>query len=221
MDNEIQNNLLYKRAKKIRTNLLLYTDKYLQNKQKKRNSSNSVSNIYSLNNKNIFKREIIQVSFDEYFSERNIQITTQEFENKEKLIVPNLLSKSSLHISEKSLCTFKSISTLSTEESYNEKNINKENLFFNKKSKTKYNNKFILENNFLIDENAIKNNNIKTFDNQLFKNCKKHNIIGKKYLQNLVRYLGIIPKKKKIIKVSINKKNKKKKIHKDKEKYYN
>ena len=47
MDSEIINKQFYNLAKKIRTSLLLYTEKDLKNKQKLKNSSN----IYSLRNK--------------------------------------------------------------------------------------------------------------------------------------------------------------------------
>ena len=219
MDSEIINNQFYNLAKKIRANLLLYTEKDLKNKQKLKNSSN----IYSLKSKNILEKEQLRVSFDEYFVERNVQIITQEFENKEKLTKPTLLSISFLHISEKSLCTYKSISDLSTLESFDEKNIqkeklnNKENEFFSKKTNSGKN--FLFEKIFAFDEkaNLIQNKqNINSINDKIFNNSKTSNIIGEKYLRNLVKYFGVIRKRKSIKKLSNKKSNKKNKAHKEK-----
>ena len=219
MDSEIINNQFYNLAKKIRTSLLLYTEKDLKNKQKLKNSSN----IYSLRNKDILEKEQLRVSFDEYFVERNVQIITQEFENKEKLTKPTLLSISFLHISEKSLCTYKSISDLSTLESFDEKNIqkeklkNKENEFFSKKTNSGKN--FLFEKIFAFDEkaNLIQNKqNINSINDKIFNNSKTSNIIGEKYLRNLVKYFGVIRKRKSIKKLSNKKSNKKNKAHKEK-----
>ena len=219
MDSEIINNQFYNLAKKIRTSLLLYTEKDLKNKQKLKNSSN----IYSLRNKDILEKEQLRVSFDEYFVERNVQIITQEFENKEKLTKPTLLSISSLHISEKSLCTYKSVSDISTLESFDEKNIkkeklnNQENEFFSKKTNSGKN--FLFEKNFVFDEkaNLIQNKQyINSINDKIFNNGKTNNIIGEKYLKNLVKFFGVIRKRKSIKKLSNKKSNKKNKAHKEK-----
>lgn len=219
MDSEIINNKFYNLAKKIRTSLLLYTEKDLKNKKKIKNSSN----IYSLKSKNILEKEQLRVSFDEYFVERNIQIITQEFENKEKLIKPTLLSISSLHISEKSLCTYNSISDLSTFESFDENNIkkeklkNKKNEFFSKK--TNSGKSFLFEKNFVFDEkaNVIQNKqNINCINDKIFNNSKTNIVIGEKYLRNLVKFFGVIRKRKSIKKLSNKKSHKKVKTHKEK-----
>ena len=117
---------------------MLYTEKYIEEKIKKDNNLNIL-----LENQKKYLKESMKVSFQKYFIERNIQIITQEVENNEKHIIPNLFSISSLHISEKSLCTFKSSSSLSTEDTIqknnnniNEKQNNNFNQFFNKISKT-------------------------------------------------------------------------------------
>ena len=77
---------------------------------------------------------------------------------KKKLTKPTLLSISSLHISEKSLCTYNSMSDLSTFESFDENNIkkeklkNKENEFFIKRTNSAKS--FLFEKNFVFDEKA-------------------------------------------------------------------
>lgn len=225
--NENQINVIYKKAKKIRTNLLLYTENYIQRKQKQDKNLNS---LYNLKNQRIYEKHSLEVSFQEYFFERNVQIITQEISNREKLVFPNLFSISYVHISEKSLCTFKSSSNLSTAESISKNNIldnqnNNINNFLNKKSKTKTDKINFLENNlnkFQIDyKNVNKNTNktINTFHDSLYSNFINNNTIGKKYLRNLSKYLGVIPhKKRKKVKFSTIKKNiKKKKSHKEKE----
>lgn len=209
---------IYKKAKKIRTNLLLYTDKYIKQKQKKHNSNE----ILSLEKNNIYQKESMEVSFQEFYVESNIQIITHEVEKREKKIIPNLSSSISFHISENSLCIFKNSPLLSTAESIPKKNVGVQknhNDFFNKKSKTKKEQMYIFGNNIcnyhINSKNVNKknNNSIKTFNTNLFFYSKKNNTIGKKYLRNLSKYLGVIShKKKKIIKfISINYNSKKKK----------
>lgn len=209
---------IYKKAKKIRTNLLLYTDKYIKQKQKNNNSNE----ILSLEKNNIYQKESMEVSFQEFYVESNIQIITHEVEKREKKIIPNISSSISFHIAENSFCIFKNSPLLSTAESNPKKNINiqkNQNYFFNKKSKTKNEQMYIFGNNICNYQIAIKNvnkksnNSINTFNTNLFFYSKKNNTIGKKYLKNLCKYLGVIShKKKKIIKfISINYNSKKKK----------
>ena len=123
--NEGPFDLIYRKAKKIRTNLLLYTEKCIKQNQKKEHNS-KINNLLS---KNQFQEVSFEVSFEEFYSENTVQIFTQKFENKEKKIIPNLSSISFYHTSEKSLCTFKNISDLSTTNESTEsiKNNNKEN----------------------------------------------------------------------------------------------
>ena len=220
-------NGLYTKAKKIRTNLLLYTEKYIQKKQKQDKNLNI---LYNLENQRIYQKQSLEVSFQECYFKRNVQITTQEISNKEKLIISNLFSISFIHISEKSFCTFKSSSILSTGESIPKNNILKDDKqiiniknFLYKKSKTKTDKTIFFENNlnkFQIDYknvNKIKNKTINIFNDSLSINCINNNTIGKKYLRNLAKYLGVIPhRKKKKVEFSTIKKNiKKKKSHKE------
>lgn len=207
---------VYKKAKKIRTNLLLFTDNYMKKKLKQKNTSD----ILSLKNKNLYRKDSMKVSFQEFYVESNIQIITHEVEKQEKKIIPNL-SSMSFHMSEKSLCTYKDSPLLSTAETIQTKETikNDKNEFFNKKSKTK--NIYLMENrvNKLIFDyeklNKISNKSLQTyyaFSNNYF---NKTNILGKKYLRDLSKYLGIIPhKKKKDILISHAKYNITKKNHK-------
>ena len=217
--NEEPFNPIYKKAKKIRTNLLLYTEKYIKQNQKKENN-NKLNNLI---NQTQFQEVSMEVSFEEFYDEKNVQIFTQKFENKEKKVIPNLSSISFYHISEKSLCTFKYLSNLSTVESITKKNIENDKkkndyFFFNKKSKTKTEKiekmfLFKKNNNFPIDYENInkhRNKNIKSINGNLTYDYKKNHTIGKKYLKNLSKYLGaILHKKKKSVKQSFIKKHSK------------
>ena len=218
---ESQNNSIYIRAKKIRTNLLLYTEKCIKEKQKKETNSRE---ILSLKNKNIFVIDSMSVNFEEFYIERNVEIITQQMEKQEKKIIPNLPPMSFFHESKKSVCVLKNSSMLSTAESIpEEKVLNKKEKFFEKKCRTT-SEKFVLFNNnlngFDNDNEHINQNinikNINTFDgNNCFNCCKKNNLIGKKYLKNLSKYLGIIPHRKhKNVKHCLVKKLKKKKLSK-------
>lgn len=207
---------VYKKAKKIRTNLLLFTDNYMKKKLKQKNTSD----ILSLKNKNLYRKDSMKVSFQEFYVESNIQIYTHEVEKQEKKIIPNIASMS-YHVSEKSLCTFKDSPLLSTAETIPKKTkikINKNN-FFNKKSKTKNIN--FIENrvNKLIFDyeklNKVSNKTLKTFNAISINYPKKSHILGKKYLKKLSKYLGIISdKKKKALILEHAKFNIKKKKHK-------
>ena len=223
--NEVPFDLIYRKAKKIRTNLLLYTEKCIKQNQKKEHNS-KINNLLS---KNQFQEVSFEVSFEEFYSENTVQIFTQKFENKEKKIIPNLSSISFYHTSEKSLCTFKNISDLSTTNEStesiknNNNEIDKKNndnyfYFFNKKSKTKTEKiekmfLFKKNNNFPIDYENInkhRNKNIKSINGNLTYDYKKNHTIGKKYLKNLSKYLGaILHKKKKSVKQSFIKKHSK------------
>ena len=202
---------VYEKAKKIRTNLLLYTDNYM----KKKLEQKKISDISSLKNKNLYREDHMKVTFQEFYVESNIQIITHEVEKQEKKIIPNL-SSMSFHVSEKSLCTYKDSPLLSTAETIQKKET--KNDFFNKKSKTK--NIYLMENqlNKLIFDyeklNKISNKSLQTyaFSNNYF---NKTHILGKKYLRDLSKYLGIIShKKKKDILISHAKYNITKKNHK-------
>ena len=217
--NEEPFNPIYKKAKKIRTNLLLYTEKYIKQNQKKENN-NKLNNLI---NQTQFQEVSMEVSFEEFYDEKNVQIFTQKFENKEKKVISHLSSISFYHISEKSLCTFKYLSNLSTVESITKKNIENDKkkndyFFFNKKSKTKTEKiekmfLFKKNNNFPIDYENInkhRNKNIKSINGNLTYDYKKNHTIGKKYLKNLSKYLGgILHKKKKSVKQSFIKKHSK------------
>lgn len=215
---ENQNNSIYLKAKKIRTNLLLYTEKYI--KEKKKNENNS-KEILSLKNKNNCVIESMAVSFEEFYIESNVEIITQQMEKQEKRVIPNLPTMSFFHESKKSLGILKNSPMLSTAESIPEKKVlDKKKKFLEKKSRT-ISKKIGLDKNLNgIDNNSEhinqndKNKNIKTFDgNNCFNCCKKNNIIGKKYLKNLSKYLGVITHKKhKIAKHCLVKKLKKKKF---------
>ena len=206
MDENI-NNLLYIKAKKIRKDLLLYIEKNIKKNQQ---NENKIKNLLSLKKNNMYQKESMKVSFQEIYIEKNTQIITQELENNKNKIIPNLSSESFFHISEKSLCSYKFSSPLSTAESINQNKKNKNN-FLNEKSKTITKNIFILENNknkFPIDyENINKNKNIKTFNGNLIVDCKKNKINGKKYLINLSKYLGLINHNKKKAKKNSSIKN--------------
>jgi len=204
--NEVPFDLIYRKAKKIRTNLLLYTEKYIKQNQKKENN-NKLNNLI---NQTQFQEVSMEVSFEEFYDEKNVQIFTQKFENKEKKVISHLSSISFYHISEKSLCTFKYLSNLSTVESITKKNIENDKkkndyFFFNKKSKTKTEKLekmflFKKNNNFPIDYeniNKLDHKNIKTFNGNLIYDYKKNITIGKKYLRNLSKYLGVLLYKKK------------------------
>jgi hypothetical protein len=218
---ENQNNSIYIKAKKIRTNLLLYTEKYIKEKHKRENNSRE---ILSLKNKNNFVIESMAVNFEGFYIEKNVEIITQQMEKQEKKIIPNLPPVSFFHESKKLVYIFKNSPMLSTAESIPEQKVlNKKEKFLEKKSRT-ISEKIILINNNLngidndyehINQN-INNKNIKTFDgNNCFNCCKKNNLIGKKYLNNLSKYLGVIPHKKhKIVKHCLVKKSKKKKLNK-------
>ena len=217
--NEEPFNPIYKKAKKIRTNLLLYTEKYIKQNQKKENN-NKLNNLI---NQTQFQEVSMEVSFEEFYDEKNVQIFTQKFENKEKKVISHLSSISFYHISEKSLCTFKYLSNLSTVESITKKNIENDKkkndyFFFNKKSKTKTEKiekmfLFKKNNNFPIDYENInkhRNKNIKSINGNLIYDYKKNHTIGKKYLKNLNKYLEeILHKKKKSVKQSFIKKHSK------------
>ena len=217
--NEEPFNSIYKKAKKIRTSLLLYTEKYIKQNQKKENN-NKLNNLI---NQTQFQEVSMEVSFEEFYDEKNVQIFTQKFENKEKKVIPHLSSISFYQISEKSLCTFKYLSNLSTVQSMPKKNIENhkkknDNFFFNKKSKTKTEKiekmfLFKKNNNFPIDYENInkhRNKNIKSINGNLTYDYKKNHTIGKKYLKNLSKYLGaILHKKKKSVKQSFIKKHSK------------
>ena len=213
-------NSIYKKAQKIRTNLLLFTEKYIKEKQRKDKNSNILCTLESQRK----IQEEMEISFEEFFIERNVQIITQELENKQKVIIPNLFSISSCYISEKSKCVFKSSSLLSTVETIQNDNYikgkqnNNINNFLSKKSKSISEIKLFFENNnnqFPIED---VNKNIKTFNEILFTECIKNKTIGKKYLRNLSKYLGLIShNKKKIVKnISIKRHTKKKKSLKEK-----
>lgn len=220
----MKENQIYNKAKKIRTDLLLYTEKYIKQKQKNNNNSNELLNI---GNTNICKIESMEVNFEEFYFENNVEIFTQEVENQENKIIPNLQKISFYKGSEKSVLIFKNSSDLSTEESIKrkkniyEKNLcNDKNIFLFRKSKTKSEKKLNFENNlkknqegiYLENVNKNGNKNIKTFNGNLFSIFKKRNIIGKKYLKNLSKYLGVKSHKKhKILKNILIKKLKKKK----------
>lgn len=220
----MKENQIYNKAKKIRTDLLLYTEKYIKQKQKNNNNSNELLNI---GNTNICKIESMEVNFEEFYFENNVEIFTQEVENQENKIIPNLQKISFYRGSEKSVLIFKNSSDLSTEESIKrkkniyEKNLcNDKNIFLFRKSKTKSEKKLNFENNlkknqegiYLENVNKNGNKNIKTFNGNLFYIFKKRNIIGKKYLKNLSKYLGVKSHKKhKILKNILIKKYKKKK----------
>ena len=218
---ESLNNSIYIKAKKIRTNLLLYTEKDIKEKQKKESCSRE---ILSLKNKNIFVIESMSVNFEEFYIERNVEIITQQMEKQEKIIIPNVPPMSFFHESKKSVYILKNSPMLSTAESIPEQKVlNKREQFLEKKCRTK-SEKIVLINNNLngidndyehINQN-INNKNIKTFDgNNCFNCCKKNNLIGKKYLKNLSKYLGAMPHKKhKIVKNCLVKKLKKKKLNK-------
>ena len=218
---ESLNNSIYIKAKKIRTNLLLYTEKDIKEKQKKENYSRE---ILSLKNKNIFVIESMSVNFEEFYIERNVEIITQQMEKQEKIIIPNVPPMSFFHESKKSVYILKNSPMLSTAESIPEQKVlNKKEKFLEKKCRTK-SEKIVLINNNLngidndyehINQN-INNKNIKTFDgNNCLNCCKKNNLIGKKYLKNLSKYLGAMPHKKhKIVKNCLVKKLKKKKLNK-------
>ena len=210
-------NSIYKKAIKVRANLLLYTEKCIKQSQKRKNSYN----INYLQTQNLFQEGSMIICFEEFYDEKNLEIYTQELENKEKKIIPHLSSISFFHSSEKVLCKYNNLSDLSTVESTTQKavenieNNNNEKYFLNKKSKTKtenkekmfffekYDNKFIF-NNENVNEN--KNENNKTVNGNLTYDNKKHNAVGKKYLHNLSKYLGVIHKKKKMGKKSLIKK---------------
>lgn len=216
-------NLIYKKAKKIRTNLLVYTEKNIKLKQKKENK-NKINNIL---NQNIFQEGSMEVSFEEFFCGKNVQIFTENLDKNEKKVIPNLSKISFYHSSEKSLCSFKEITTVSTDTSFtknniaNEKQKNKDYYFLNKKSKTKTELLFLFENDkYPIDYENVKKNtnrNIQTFNGNLMYDYKRNNTIGKKYLRNLSKFLGVIShKKKKITKKSfIKRSNYKKKCKKE------
>ena len=70
----------------------------------------------------------------------------------------------------------------------------------------------------MIVNNANKNKKVNIFYEQPFYICKTNSFIGEKYLRKLIKYIGAIPKKKSIKKLSNNKFFKKSKIHKKKEK---
>lgn len=209
-------NLIYKKAKKIRTILLLYTEKNIKRKE-------NISRINNLYDQNIFQKGSMKVSFEEFYCENNVEIFTENLNKKDKKVFPNLSKTSSYCSSEKSLCIYKDISTISTDESFtkkeigNEKKINNDITFFNKKSKTKNEKGFLFENNknvFPINyDNVNKKNNktFKSFNDNLIDNYKRNNTFGKRYLRNLSKYLGVIRhKKKKINQKSFNKKYTKK-----------
>ena len=206
---------VYKKAKKIRMNLLLFTDNYMKQKLKQ----NETNGLLSLKNKNICQKDSMKVSFQEFYVESNIQIYTHQVEKQEKKIIPNIASIS-YHVSEKSLCTFKDSPLLSTAETIPKKTKNKnKNNFFNKKSKTKNIN--FIENrvNKLLFHyeklNKVSNKTLKTFNAISINYPKKSHILGKKYLRKLSKYLGIIPdKKKKALILEHAKYNIKKKKHK-------
>jgi len=218
---ENQNNSVYIKAKKIRTNLLLYTEKYIKEKQKKEKNS---SEIISLKNSNSILIESMSVNFEEFYIERNVEIITQQMEKQEKKIIPNLPPMSFYHESKKSVYVLKNSPMLSTAESIPKKNIfNKKNKFLEKKCRTISEKIVLVNNNFNEIDNDyehinknINNKNIKTFDgNNCFNCCKKNNLIGKKYLRNLSKYLGVISHRKhKIVKHILVKKLKKKKLNK-------
>ncbi len=218
---ENQNNSVYIKAKKIRTNLLLYTEKYIKEKQKKEKNS---SEIISLKNNNSILIESMSVNFEEFYIERNVEIITQQMEKQEKKIIPNLPPMSFYHESKKSVYVLKNSPMLSTAESIPKKNIfNKKNKFLEKKCRTISEKIVLVNNNFNEIDNDyehinknINNKNIKTFDgNNCFNCCKKNNLIGKKYLRNLSKYLGVISHRKhKIVKHILVKKLKKKKLNK-------
>jgi len=218
---ENQNNSVYIKAKKIRTNLLLYTEKYIKEKQKKEKNS---SEIISLKNNNSILIESMSVNFEEFYIERNVEIITQQMEKQEKKIIPNLPPMSFYHESKKSVYVLKNSPMLSTAESIPKKNIfNKKNKFLEKKCRTISEKIVLVNNNFNETDNDyehinknINNKNIKTFDgNNCFNCCKKNNLIGKKYLRNLSKYLGVISHRKhKIVKHILVKKLKKKKLNK-------
>lgn len=218
---ENQNNSVYIKAKKIRTNLLLYTEKYIKEKQKKEKNS---SEIISLKNNNSILIESMSVNFEEFYIERNVEIITQQMEKQEKKIIPNLPPMSFYHESKKSVYVLKNSPMLSTAESIPKKNIfNKKNKFLEKKCRTISEKIVLVNNNFNEIDNDyehinknINNKNIKTFDgNNCFNCCKKNNLIDKKYLRNLSKYLGVISHRKhKIVKHILVKKLKKKKLNK-------
>ena len=219
-----QNNSIYIKAKKIRTNLLLYTEKDIKEKQKKENNSRE---ILSLKNKNNFIIDSMSVNFEEFYIERNVEIITQQMEKQEKKIIPNLPPMSFFHESKKSVYILKNSPMLSTAESIPEQKVlNKREQFLEKKYRTKSEKIVLITNNLNgidndyehIDQN-INIKNIKTFDGNncfnCFNCCKKNNLIGKKYLKNLSKYLGVIPHKKhKIVKHCLVKRFKKKKLNK-------
>lgn len=217
---ESLNNSIYIKAKKIRTNLLLFTEKYIKEKQKKESNSRE---ILSLKNKNNFVIESMAVNFEEFYIERNVEIITQEMEKKEKKIIPNLPPMSFFHESKKLVCILKNSPMLSTAESNQDKEVlNKKKKFLEKKSRTISKKIILVDNNINgIDNDCehinqkINNKNINTFDgNNCFNCCKKNNIIGKKYLKNLSKFLGVIShKKRKIVKHCLVKKLKKKKLN--------
>jgi hypothetical protein len=217
---ENQNNSIYIKAKKIRTNLLLFTEKYIKEKQKKENNSRE---ILSLKNKNNFIIDSMSVNFEEFYIERNVEIITQQMEKQEKKIIPNLPPMSFFHESKKSVYILKNSPMLSTAESILEQKVLNNKKEFSEKKCRAISEKIVLLNNNLngidndyehINQN-INNKNIKTFDgNNCFNCCKKNNLIGKKYLKNLSKYLGVIPHKKhKIVKHCLVKKLKKKKLN--------
>jgi hypothetical protein len=219
---ESLNNSIYIKAKKIRTNLLLYTEKYIKEKQNKEKNS---SEILSLKNKNNFVMDSMAVNFEEFYIERNVEIITQEVEKKEKKIIPNAPPMSFFHESKKLVCILKNSPMLSTAESNPEEEVlNKKKKFLEKKSRTISKKIVLIDNNingidndYELKNQKINNKNIKTFDdNNCFNCCKKNNnIIGKKYLKNLSKFLGVVPHKKhKIIKHCLVKKLKKKKLNK-------
>jgi hypothetical protein len=178
---------VYEKAKKIRTNLLLFTDNYMKKKLKQKNTSD----ILSLKNKNLYRKDSMKVSFQEFYVESNVQIITHEVEKQEKKIIPNL-SSMSFHVSEKSLCTYKDSPLLSTAETIQKKETikNDKNEFFNKKAKTKNIN--LMENRvnkFLFDYeklNKISNKSLQTY------NAFSNNYFNKKNIFNLLLYLNRI-----------------------------
>ena len=141
-------------------------------------------------------------------------------EKKEKKIIPNLPPMSFFHESKKLVCTLKNSPMLSTAESNQQKEVlNKRKKYLEKKSRT-ISKKIVLVDNKIDNDyehinQKINNKNINTFDgNNCFNCCKKNNIIGKKYLKNLSKFLGIISHKKhKIVKHYLVKKLKKKKLN--------
>lgn len=205
--------LLFKKAKKIRTNLLLYTEKCIKDNKKKEKSNE----IYNLNNQTIFQEGSIEVSFQEFYVEKNVQIFTQQLENKENKLVSNISSMSFFHTSEKSLCIFPSLSTADKSTTKKKNDIKKKGdnniKFLKQKSKTETEKLFLFnigKNRFPIYYENV-NKNINTFNGNLSYDYKKHNTIGKKYLKQLSKFLGvIIHKKKRIDKKSLTKRHFKK-----------